>query len=221
MTRINWFSPLLPQRTEIAHLTCRIAQALMDRFDVIFWSNVEDASQFLPAGAKVERVIKSNQRGRKHQHSLLRGINIYHLGNDARYHTEIAEIAQSIPGIVVLHNSRLHHFEFERARGDASPFSTYVSAAEGLYGPMGLDTAQAIVSGQARIDDFVEAMPFIEPYLERSLGVLCHSATACAEIQALSDTPVLTLDLPFVSLFDRPSVRRPFEPPWRWSHLAT
>ena len=92
MTRINWFSPLLPQRTEIAHLTCRIAQALMDRFDVIFWSNVEDASQFLPAGAKVERVIKSNQRGRKHLHSLLRGINIYHLGNDARYHTEIAEI---------------------------------------------------------------------------------------------------------------------------------
>ena len=80
---------------------------------------------------------------------------------------------------------------------------------------MGLDTAQAIVSGQARIDDFVEAMPFIEPYLERSLGVLCHSATACAEIQALSDTPVLTLDLPFVSLSDRPSVRRPFEPPWR------
>ena len=38
MMCLNWFSPLPPEQTDIAHYTARIAPALMRRFDVVFWT---------------------------------------------------------------------------------------------------------------------------------------------------------------------------------------
>ena len=62
----------------------------------------------------------------------------------------------------------------------------------------GLKAAQRLVAAQgAGIDDLVEAMPFIEPYLNASLGVVCHSTAARDQIRQRSSAPVLTLPLPY------------------------
>jgi glycosyltransferase involved in cell wall biosynthesis len=58
-------------------------------------------------------------------------------------------------------------------------------------------------------------MPFVEAFLEGALGAVCHSAAALETVRACSETPVLTLPLPFTSLSPAPRAQRVWAPPWR------
>ena len=213
--RINWFSPLLPQRTDIAHYTARIAQALMGRFEVVFWSNLDADPDLLPAGAPIER-FAGGDHGRDFHERLFDGVNLYNLGNDARFHAAIAGLALRIPGVAILHDVRLHHAAFEASRRDDPPFASYRARAEALYGARGVDAARRVIASEGRaIDDHVEAMAFAEPYLEASLGAICHAPAAHDQLRARSDTPLMTLPLPFRSLAAGPAARPSRSPPWR------
>ncbi len=216
--RVNWFSPLPPQRTDIAHFTARIAQALMDRFEVEFWTDLDADAAGLPDGAVVRRFDPDLVYTREFSQAVLGAVNVFNLGNDSRFHTGIARVAEALPGFVVLHDTRLHHFTVERSRHDPEPFSSYLAAASSLYGPEGLAAAQAVVAANgAGVEDHVEAMPFTELYIRNALGVVCHSAAAAADIRSCSDTPLLEAPLPFRTLSGLgPTVRRTFKPPWRF-----
>ena len=215
--RLNWFSPLAPQRTGIADYTGSIAPALMEQFEVVFWSDLETDPGLLPPGAQVERFDPAHIHGPDFNRRLFIGCNIYNFGNDSRFHGGIARVARQIPGIAILHDTRLHHFAFECSREDTPTFASYLAQAEDIYGQDGVDVARQVIAAQgACIDDHVEAMPFIEPYLEASLGAICHSQAARDQIRACSAAPILTLPLPFASLDAPAAVARTFEPPWRF-----
>jgi glycosyltransferase involved in cell wall biosynthesis len=214
--RLNWFGPLPPQRTDIAHYTARIAKALMDRFEVVFWSDLAADARALPRGARVRQFDPARIGERDLNGELFTGLNIYNFGNDARFHTGVAIAARKIAGLAILHDTRLHHFAFGRSAHEEPRFASYVALAREIYGAAGEAKARGIVeTGGRAIDEHVDEMPFVEAFADRSLGVICHSEAASRDLRARSDTPILTLPLPFTSLAHTPSSKRVWAPPWR------
>ena len=212
MTRLNWFSPLPPERSDIAHYTARLAPALMCYFDVVFWTTHEGADS-LPHEAKI-KVYDPARLGEYEFHCELQGgLNIYNFGNDVRFHEKIYRIAQRVPGIAVLHDTRLHHFIFE---SDRPNWTRYVMLAAELYGERGARIARRIVASNGTlIDPHVEEMPFVEPFLANAIGAICHSKSACADVKQRLAIPTLQLPLPFMSLARTPRVKRVWSSPFR------
>jgi glycosyltransferase involved in cell wall biosynthesis len=216
MMRLNWFSPLPPEQTEIAQHTGRLAAALMRRFDVVFWTDLRSDAAVLPAGAKVKVFNPAHIGGREFNLGQFEGLNIYNFGNDARFHAGIYRVAQKIPGIAILHDTVLHHFFFELSRNDSPPFSAYIDLARQIYGFPGKNQAQNIVASEGRmIDEFATKMPFIEAVTENAYGAICHSKAAGNDLSAYTDTPVLTLPLPFASSLRKANEDRTWRKPWR------
>ena len=215
--RLNWFSPLLPERTDIAHYTARLAPALMHRFDVVFWTDLHADAQALPAGAKIQIFDAVRIEEREINRQLLRGLNVYNFGNDARFHAGIFQVANRIPGLAILHDTRLHGFVFELYRHAEPPWAGYLDLARELYGKGGEARARLIVACEGRIiEESAEDMPFVEAMVDNAIAAVCHTKPAGADIRARSDVPILTLTLPFRSLSERPNVRREWGPPWRF-----
>lgn len=213
--RINWFSPLLPERTDIAHYTARIAPALMSAFDVTFWTDLSYYTSAMPETAKICRFDADRVHNRATYANFLNAINIYHFGNDARYHAGIFRIARQFPGVAIPHDTRLHHFVFELYR--SRNWTGYLDLARLIYGPEGLEKAKSIVVSEGRdIDANVEAMPFTEAILDRSACAICHSTEALSDIRHCSNLPAAAIPLPFASLSKSVPAQRRWQPPWRF-----
>jgi glycosyltransferase involved in cell wall biosynthesis len=214
--KLNWFSPLPSQHTDIAHYTARIAPALMSRFKVTFWTDLSTDNQALPPGADIRAFDPGQVQGHEFNRALFDGLNVYNFGNDARFHTGIAQVALRIPGLAILHDTRLHHFAFERARNDELPFSSYFGLASAIYGEEGEIRAKAVAEADGRTaSDHAAAMPFVEAFVDNAIGAICHSDAAIAEVRKRVATPIMALPLPFASLAARPQVDREWAPPWR------
>src|SRR5579871_848790 len=140
--RLNWFSPLPPARTDVAHFTQRLAPALTTRFEVVFWSDTPADAAALPPGAVIRPLDPAAPMDRELRRELFSGLNIYNLGNDVRFHRAIAAVARRAPGVVIAHDTRLHHFAFEQARDDHPQFAGYLALAAELYGEAGAARAR-------------------------------------------------------------------------------
>lgn len=214
--RLNWFSPLPPERTDIAHYTARLAPALMERFDVSFWTDLKVDRHGLPSRADVRTFHSDHIEGHDFNAQFFGGLNVYNLGNDARFHAGIARVALKIPGVVILHDTRLHHFVLGLSSQEHPRFASYLKLARQFYGPGGEAKARDIIAADGRtVGEHVREMPFAEAFADRALGVICHSKGASLELRQRSDTPILVLPLPFSSLASPPSPRRDWRPPWR------
>lgn len=215
--RLNWFSPLLPERTDIAHYTTRLAPALLKRFDIVFWTETAADPQLLPFGAKIQHFDAGHIDGRDFNSQLFEGLNVYNFGNDARFHAGIFKVAQNVPGLAVMHDTRLHHFVFELYRHADPPWDGYIDLAARLYGRHGEAQAKQIAAREGRsIDEFVENMPFIEAIADDAIAVICHSRTAMEDIRQRCDAPVLMMQLPYESLVGNCQFSRDWAPPWRF-----
>ena len=215
--RLNWFSPLLPQHTDIAHYTARIAPELMRRFEVVFWTDLKADPQAMPHGAEIRFFNAARAWERKFVESLSKGLIVYNLGNNYRFHAGIAHVARKIPGLVILHDTRLHDFVFGSSAGETPRFSSYLQLARRLYGQDGEATARKVVETHGRsIGEFLDEMPFVELFVHNAMGLICHSKRASADLRSRSDAPILTLPLPFTSLASAPQVKRSWAAPWRF-----
>ena len=215
MMQLNWFSPLPPEQTDIAHYTARIASALMQRFDVVFWTDLKADASAMPRGARIRTFDPNNLNGREVLGNLLSRTNVYHFGNDARFHAGIYRLARRIPGIAVLHDTRLHHFIFELYR--ESGWVSYLDLARKLYGEEGLTKARSVVSHEGRtIDEVVAEMPFLEAITDRAAAIICHSEDAQRDVISRASVPVHTLPLPFTSLSGVEGCTRSWDAPWRF-----
>jgi glycosyltransferase involved in cell wall biosynthesis len=187
----------------------------MRHFEVKFWTTQREAHS-LPREAKIRIYDPALIEEREFTSELLSGLNIYNFGNDVRFHNAIYRIAQRVPGLAILHDTRLHHFIFAYYRPGRPEWERYVRLAAELYGEKGAETAREIIDSHGiLIDAHVEEMPFIEPFLANAIGVICHSKSACAEVKQRSAIPTLRLPLPFESLARTPRVRRVWSPPFR------
>jgi glycosyltransferase involved in cell wall biosynthesis len=214
--RIAWVSPLPPQRSGIAdysaellpHLGAHPAVAEVTPYaESAFAAEVSAGELPVRPLSELPRRLAGGGPGRAHD-----GV-VYHLGNNPDYHAETWRTARELPGVVVLHETMLHHLVrgITLDRGDAPAYleeHRYAAGASGL--------AMAKRALDAGLPHDLWAYPLFERLVDRSLGVVVHNEAArrrvlasrpAAEV-AVVPMPVDLSALPDLSQLPRAEARR-------------
>ena len=102
--RINWFSPLPPARTEVANYTARLVPILSRHAELKLWTDQPARDLNSDLGAHVRQFSTESLPWEELNRA---DMNVYHLGNNARWHSGIWQLSRQAPGLLVLHETRL------------------------------------------------------------------------------------------------------------------
>lgn len=185
--KINWFSPLPPARTDIAHYTRRILAGLTAVCEPVLWACQEAWDPAIENLAPVRRWT-----GQEWAALNEADITFFHLGNNALFHAEIWRVARRHPGILVLHDQCLQHFfrGLLNAEGHAAAMRRH-------YGEAGALAAANLRSGRLDMDALARSYPLGIHGLVGGIGAVTHSREAFDEVAAANRWPVCRLDLPY------------------------
>ncbi|MGB7926334.1 MAG: glycosyltransferase [Pyrinomonadaceae bacterium] len=205
--RLNWFSPLPPAATDIAHYTTRTLDALGTQAEVTLWTDQDGWDNDLEKHASVRRY----KLRRMPWAELNRGdMSIYHIGNNPLFHGSVWQVSQRHPGIVVLHDLRLHQLFESLYRGRWRDLEAYLVQMEFYYGERGRRDAAAWAAHQKPgIDEMAERYPLTMLALENALGVLVHTEEAFHQLNSMNRWPVAYAPLPFAAARDGERGRLP------------
>jgi glycosyltransferase involved in cell wall biosynthesis len=124
-------------------------------------------------------------------------VTFYNIGNNHLFHASIWQVSRQHPGIVVLHDLRVHNFFESLYRGQWRDLAGYLAAVQRYYGDDGLRAATEFVnSGTVNIDYMTEHFPLTPLALENSLAVVVHTEEAFAQLEAMRHLPVALASLP-------------------------
>ena len=192
--RLNWFSPLPPAKTGIADYSFGILPELSSRAEVTLWT---DRTGWDPQLEKYA-TVRHYHPDRINWVELNRAeLSFYNIGNNHLHHASIWQVSRKSPGIVILHDVRLHDFFESLYRGHWRDEAAYLAQIEKHYGEEGLRIATEFVS--ARHGDFdmmAQRFPMIGAVLENALGAVVHTKDAFDELRALNRWPVFYAPLP-------------------------
>jgi glycosyltransferase involved in cell wall biosynthesis len=193
--KLNWFSPLPPAATDIGHFTSRVLPSLAARAEVTLWT---DQSKWDTAVTEFADV--RHYDGREIPWAdLNRGdVSVYNIGNNPLFHGSIWEIARRHAGVVILHDTRLHHFFDGLYRVQQRDLTGYLELMDFYYGPEGRQDAYDCFISEARnINEMAAKYPLTELAMENALGVVVHTQTAHDDLSGRTATPLRYLPLPF------------------------
>jgi len=156
--KIAFFSPLPPAKSGIADYSAVLLEHLRRLAEV---ETFEDQPRPFDAN-KYDAIV-------------------YQLGNNP-HHGFAYEMAMQHPGIVVLHEANLHHLiaDLTINRGD---WDAYIREVDLNAGPRARDYAERYVRTLQRGPDY--DIPMLKPVLQRSRGVIVHSAAVENELRNL------------------------------------
>ncbi len=190
--RINWFSPLPPARTAIGHYALLILPTLARHADVTVWTERPYWPPELEAHLRVRQ-----WDGRSWMELNAADATLFHIGNNSRFHGWILDVARHHPGIVVLHETRLHELLAAHLLDNAPDETEYLRAVQRCHGIAAVLHAQRFVRGEATAGELAEAIPLTGLVLERARGVVVHTGVAFREVAALEQCSAIQLDLPY------------------------
>ena len=190
--RLNWFSPLPPAHTDIAHYTLRTIPWLARSCDVVVWT---DRHYWPP---EIETYAEVRRWGGASWFDVNRAdVTVFHLGNNPRFHAWIWDVARRCPGIMVLHDARLGEFFagylLETGGGEAA----YLAAVQRYHGAAAIAHAERFLRGEASPGTLGDSIPLTALALSRARGAIVHTRTAWEHVKTLARCPVLQLELPF------------------------
>lgn len=189
--RLNWFSPLPPERSGIAEFTGALAPLIRERTQARFISERGDseASGAFPGAESL---------GNLHPADVNRAdLNVYNIGNNASFHGEIWRISRLNPGIVILHDFRLQHLfggVFLDQRRDREG---YLTLMRDTYGDEGEAAARLMLTRRASPEAVSELFPLVEVALRGAAGVVVHSDEALQTVIERTGLPAVRLNLPY------------------------
>lgn len=193
--KLNWFSPLPPASTDIAHYTTRVLAALSDRAEVVLWTDAREWDKSLTRFAEVRFFQPESVSWEDFNRA---DMSIYHIGNNPLFHGAIWQMSRRHPGIVVLHDERLHHFFDGLYRAQWRDLPSYLAAMERYYGVEGRRAGEDCFLAEARnIDEMAERYPLTQLALEGALGVITHTRETFDKLSRENRWPVAYLPLPF------------------------
>lgn len=154
--RLAFFSPMPPSASGIADYSEALLASLRPLADVTLFSGA--ATPFDPSGFDLA---------------------LYHVGNNP-CHAFVYETALRHPGVVVMHESNLHHLlaDLTIRRGD---WDAYVREAEYNGGPEALARAKRVRALEIGPD--YEGLPMTRRILETSRAVIVHSHHMVSEVR--------------------------------------
>jgi glycosyltransferase involved in cell wall biosynthesis/SAM-dependent methyltransferase len=155
--RVAFFSPLPPARSGIADYSEALIESLKP---------LAELETFADAGRPFDRSRFD--------------IALYHAGNNS-YHGFVYETALCHPGIVVMHESNLHHLiaDLTIKRGD---WDSYVRECEYNGGPQALAFAERV--RRLEVGPDYEGVAMTRRILESARGVIVHSRFMEGEMRA-------------------------------------
>jgi glycosyltransferase involved in cell wall biosynthesis len=214
--RLNWFSPLPPARTDIAHFTARILPALAAHADVTLWT----AQSAWDANLETYAGVRHFEPGSVPWSQLnAADATFYNIGNDARYHVEILQVARRHGGIPILHDVRLHELFAHLFRWVEGDREGYVRAMERTYGAAGRRDALLFWHDRVGVAPMAERYPLASVALQGASGALVHTMEALEVVRGEGTCPVLCPPLPYPARNDPAAPgsapRRPLHPPYR------
>ncbi|MBK8755246.1 MAG: glycosyltransferase family 4 protein [Candidatus Competibacteraceae bacterium] len=192
--KINWFSPLPPARTDIAHYTARILPALAERVNVTLWACQDEWDSSLEQYATIRRWT-----GDAWADLNRADLTFYHLGNNRLFHQPIWETSRRHPGVVVLHDLRLQHLFLGIYLDIQGQREAYERAMSDHYGSAGRRAARQFFAGELNAEALAEHWPLTEHALEGACAVLVHTRDALQTLAAANRWPVGYLPLPYPS----------------------
>ena len=208
---LNWFSPLPPAATDIAHYTSRVLPALSAVSDVTLWTTKRQWPKSLESFAEIRRYGLDRLPWTELNRA---DMTFYHIGNNPKFHWPIWHVSRVHPGVVVLHDFRLHHFFDWIYRCHYQDLNLYLEAIETYYGENARGDATECFNTSARnIDYMAEQYPLTELALESVLGVMVHTTDALKALEPKAEWPLVYAPLPFPSRAHLDS--RPPGPPYR------
>lgn len=192
--KLNWFSPLPPAKTGIADYTFGILPELSKRAEVTLWT---DRAGWNPELEKYA-TVRPYQPDHVNWVELNRAeLSFYNIGNNHLHHASIWQVSRQAPGIVILHDVRLHDFFESLYRGHWRDQEGYLALIEKHYGEEGLQAATEFVS--ARHGDFdlmAQRFPLTGAGLENALGAVVHTEHAGDDLRGANRCPLFYMPLP-------------------------
>ena len=175
--RLDYLSPLPPVRSGISDYSVDLLPHLESRCDLrvvrLPGQPVSDevAERWQPVEACKALGESIDAEGGESR------LPIYHMGNNL-HHVAVAELAESFPGVLVLHDLVLHHLLMEQtlAKGVLDPYLERLTADHGI---LGAAVARARSWG-AYSDASLFAFPAHRELLLSQRGVLVHSEWAAS-----------------------------------------
>ena len=190
--RVNWFSPLPPARTAIGHYAMLAVPALARHADVTVWTD----RPFWPA--ELDAAVRVRQwDGTSWPELNSADVTLFHIGNNVRFHGWILDVSRRHPGVVVLHETRLHELFAAQLLDNAPDESAYLSAVRRCHGAAAELHAQRFVRGATTAGELAESVPMTALALERARGAVVHTGTAFREVASLGRCSAIQLDLPY------------------------
>lgn len=211
--KLNWFSPLPPAKTDIAHYTMRVLPELARLAEVTLWTDQRDWDASLQKHAEVRSF-----RLRRMPWSELNRADacFYQIGNNPSFHGAIWQVSRLHAGVIVLHDFSLHHFFDGFYRVKWRDLDSYLAVMEAYYGEEGRRDAAESYHNEARnIGYMAERYPLTRLAVENALGVVLHTQESFDTLSRSAQWPVVYAPLPFAS--EAISSQRPRDtgPPYR------
>ncbi|MBL1210082.1 hypothetical protein [Geminocystis sp. GBBB08] len=190
--KINWFSPLLPAKTDIANYTQIIIYYLQEKIDITLWINQQEWNQALEKYAKV----KQYQLDKMPWFELNQAdINIYHLGNNPTFYGDIWKISQQSPGLVILHDDKLQDFFYMLYPNK----NDYIQQMRDIYGEKGGKFARLFLNGYYSKEFMAENYPLTPLALKNALGVITHNRETYLCLSQQNQWVTAYTPLPYIS----------------------
>jgi glycosyltransferase involved in cell wall biosynthesis len=214
--KINWFCPLPPAKTSIADdYLVGILPSLSKHTALTLWTDQSNWDRNLEKFAGVHSYDPRRINWPDLHHA---DVTFYNIGNNHLFHAAIWQVSRQHPGIVVLHDLRVHNFFESLYRGHWRDQAGYLAHMKRYYGNEGLRAANDYLNGTVKIDFLTEHYPLTPLALENSLAVLVHTQEALAQVEAMRQWPVALASLPRMLPPDgHPdnATLRPANPPYR------
>jgi glycosyltransferase involved in cell wall biosynthesis len=197
--RINWFSPLPPAQSGIAHYAMKIVPVLAASHDVVLWT---DQAQVAPEVYRLARVARYDSASPPWRELNNAAISIYHLGNHPDFHQGIWQVSRRLPGIIVLHDLCLHDFFYMFWVHHRKDRPAYLRALECWYGSEGRDSGEAFCAGGLAAETMAQQFPLTREALDGALGTITHSSGVLEAIHETPACPVAALPFPYPAADD-------------------
>ena len=199
---IDWFSPLLPARTDIAHFSARLFPELSKVAKLRLWTPTEwdpawtagaKATRFDATTAQTERPALSPDLRLLSQADAV----VYNMGNHAGFHGAIWAAAQRMPGVMIIHELCFHHL-FANLMGRDKPNGRYLDFVESVLGAKARKLcADQLTYGAMSFDELAARMPLIEAVVAGARGVVCHNPDVAEAVRTATGVPTTVLELPY------------------------
>ncbi|HUK18808.1 MAG TPA: glycosyltransferase family 4 protein [Bryobacteraceae bacterium] len=192
--KINWFSPLPPARTGIAHYAMQVLPVLVRQHAVTAWTDQDQVASEVRRVARVKHYDPESPPWREINEGA---VSFYHLGNDPDFHAGLWRVRAQQPGIVVLHDLSLHHFFFMLTVHQRKDYAGYLAAMEHWYGDAGRQAGEACCAGGISPDDMAQRYPLTREATREALGAITHTESGRGD--ETPACPLLSLKLPYAA----------------------